>query len=138
MPQLKTDRHCQATSLFAILGTRLESTDLVQTDDDQPAVCHFNPEWWEQVMATVFTIGGRRLVRQELVTSSDIINQLTCTVTIITFGWTWSTVWANLLSDTRSTGGNTTFSTYFSMFSLMNFIKLLLRTMLWTYTERGT
>ena len=81
------------TVTFRNLRTCLKSTDLVQTDDDQPAGCHSNPERWEQeVMATVFTIGGQGLVRQDLVTSSDIINQLTCTVTIITFGRPWSTV----------------------------------------------
>jgi len=37
------DRHGQAVD-FAILRTRLKSTDLLQTDDDQPAVCHSNPE----------------------------------------------------------------------------------------------
>ena len=89
-------------------------------------------------MVTVFAI-GQRLVRQEPVTSSDILNQLTCTVTIITFGRTWSTVLSQPVGDTRSTVGNSIFSTGFSIFSLMDFIKPLLRTIiLWNYTGGGT
>jgi len=39
----QTDRHGQAVA-FRNFANAPEKHDLLQTDDDQPAVCHSNPE----------------------------------------------------------------------------------------------